>query len=248
MRDSESPTPNSKLQTLLSTENIYASYYKKEVLRGVSITVKSGEIVSLIGPNGAGKSTLLKVIIGILPQKRGRVFLNHKEISGIPTYLRVKKGMGYLIQGGEVFSNLSVFENLELGGYDLSSDTLKERLDEIFTLFPILNKNKFKRAGFLSGGERQQLALGIVLIKRPSLLLLDEPSAGLAPILVKDISDKIREINRVTGTSILLVEQNIKEALRISNRVYLLKNGEIVGEEEPKKVLEERKLEKIFFT
>jgi branched-chain amino acid transport system ATP-binding protein len=233
---------------ILSVENIYASYYKKEILHGVSISVSNGEIVSLIGPNGAGKSTLLKVIIGTLAPQEGNVHFLDEDVTNFAPHLRVKKGIGYLIQGGEVFRNLTVLENLELGGFDLPKSDYKERLDEVFGLFPILAGMKSRRAGLLSGGERQALALGIVLMRRPKLLLLDEPSAGLAPSLVKQIIAKIQRINTDFGISILLVEQNIGEALKISERVYLLKNGEIVGEENPENLAQEETLAEVFFS
>ena len=232
---------------ILSVENIHASYHKKEILRDVSIQVSNKEIVTLIGPNGAGKSTLLRVIIGNLMPQKGKVYFLNNDVTNLSPHLRVKKGIGYFMQGGEVFRNLSVLENLELGGFDFSKIDYKERLDEIFGLFPILADMKSKRAGLLSGGERQALALGIVLMRRPKLLLLDEPSAGLAPSLVKSILSKINQINTDLGTTILLVEQNIGEALKISRRVYLLKNGEIVGEEKPENISQEGTLEKVFF-
>lgn len=237
-----------KNSSILSTENIYASYYKKEILHGVSISVRDGEIVSLIGPNGAGKSTLIKVIIGTLTAQDGNVYFLNEDVTSLPPHQRVKKGIGYFMQGGEVFCNLTVLENLELGGFDLPKSEYKEHLDEVFSLFPILDGMKSRRAGLLSGGERQALALGIVLMRHPRLLLLDEPSAGLAPSLVKEILARVQQVNMDFGTSILLVEQNIGEALKISKRVYLLKNGEIVGEEKPTNLTQEETLEKVFFS
>ena len=233
---------------ILSVQDIYASYYKKEILHGVSLCVREGEILSLVGPNGAGKSTLLKTIIGILPPRGGRIYLDSEDVTNLSPHLRVKRGMGYFIQGGEVFPNLTVKENLELGGIDLSKGEVEKRMDEVFTLFPELAKISSRRSGLLSGGQRHALALGIVLMRRPRLLLLDEPSAGLAPALVKEIMSRIQDINENFGISILLVEQNLREALRIAQRVYLLKAGRIVGEEEipGDKVLDEEKLEALF--
>lgn len=232
---------------ILSTEDIYASYYKKEILHGVSISVRDGEIVSLIGPNGAGKSTLLKVIIGTLAPREGNVHFLNEDVTDLSPHLRVKKGIGYFIQGGEVFRNLTVLENLELGGFDLPKSDYKERLDEVFRLFPILAGMKSRRAGLLSGGERQALALGIVLMRRPKLLLLDEPSAGLAPSLVKQTIAKIQRINTDFDIPILLVEQNIREAVKISERIYILRDGKIVGEREPEALSQEEELEEVFF-
>jgi len=238
---------SSSSDEILSIDNIHASYYKKKILNGVSISVANGEIVSLIGPNGAGKSTILKVIIGTLEPREGNVFFLNENITNLPPHLRVKRGIGYFIQGGEVFGNLTVMENLQMGGFDLSKPEYKGRLDEIFGLFPILAGMSSKRAGLLSGGERQALALGIILMRRPNLLLLDEPSAGLAPSLVKQIIAKIQRINADFGISILLVEQNIREALKITKRVYLLKNGTIIGEEKPENLAQEETLEEVFF-
>jgi len=233
---------------ILSVQNIHASYYKKEILHGVSLCVREGEILSLVGPNGAGKSTLLKTIIGILPPREGRIYLDSEDVTNLSPHLRVRRGIGYFIQGGEIFPNLTVRENLELGGMDLSKEELKERTEEVFTLFPELAKISSRRAGLLSGGQRHALALGIVLMRRPKLLLLDEPSAGLAPALVKETMKRIQEINEDFRISILLVEQNLREALRIAQRVYLLKAGQIVGEEKipGESILEEEKLEALF--
>jgi ABC-type branched-subunit amino acid transport system ATPase component len=232
---------------LLRVEDIRASYYKKEILHGVSLTVHEREIVSLIGPNGAGKSTLLKVIAGALHPLEGNIHFNGEEISHLPPHLRVKKGIGYFIQGGEVFPNLSVKENLELGGFDLPRDELRVRMKSVFELFPELSKMGTRRAGLLSGGQRQALALGIILMRRPKLLLLDEPSAGLAPNLVREMIGKVRNIREDLETSVLIVEQNVREALKICNRVYLLKNGLIAGEMDPKEGDVEGKLEELFF-
>ncbi len=232
---------------VLSTENIYASYYKKEILHGVSISVKDGEIVSIIGPNGSGKSTLLRVIIGTLFPQEGNVHFLKEDVTRLPPHLRVRKGIGYFIQGGEVFRNLTVLENLELGGFDLPKSEYKEHLDEVFRLFPILGDMKSRRAGLLSGGERQALALGVVLMRHPRLLLLDEPSAGLAPSLVKQTLAKIQQVNTDFGTSILLVEQNVMEAVKISERTYILSDGQIVGEEESETFSQGEKLEEVFF-
>jgi len=233
---------------LLSVENIYASYHKKEILRGVSMHVSVGEIVTIIGPNGAGKSTLLKVIIGNLIPRGGNVHFLNKDVTNLSPYLRVREGIGYFMQGGEVFRNLTVLENLEMGGFTFHKSDCKERLNEVFGLFPILADMKPRRAGLLSGGERQALALGIILMRNPKLLLLDEPSAGLAPSLVKQILTKIQQINKDRGISIILVEQNIGEALKISERAYLLKNGEIVGEEKPGMLDQEKALQEMFFS
>jgi branched-chain amino acid transport system ATP-binding protein len=249
---------------LLTAQEIYASYHKKEILHGVSLEVGAGEIVALIGPNGAGKSTLLKVIAGALPAKAGTVIFNDHDVTHLPQFERARRGIGYLIQGGEVFPSLTVEQNLNLGGTVVStgrrlserSSTRRngrgnggERLEEVLALFPDLKAIFDRRAGLLSGGQRQMLAIGVVLMNQhPDLfLLLDEPSAGLAPKLVEMILGKILDIRDHFGTSILLVEQNIRKALEISDRVFLLKNGSMIGKECPR-TLNTEKLEEIFFS
>ncbi|MCM8799076.1 MAG: ABC transporter ATP-binding protein [Candidatus Omnitrophica bacterium] len=217
------------------------------MLFGVSLSVKEKEILGLIGPNGSGKSTILKVISGLLTPYRGSIKFLGKEIINLPTEKRGEMGISYFLQGGEVFRNLTVLENLRIGGLGLRKDIFQENMEEVLTLFPFLKKYEHIRAGFLSGGERQALALGIVLMRRPKLLLLDEPSAGLSPLLIKESVKKIREINEKLGVTILLVEQNVKEALKIVHRVYLLKNGKIRSEEKVEGLLEKGKLDELFF-
>ena len=233
---------------ILHVENVQASYYKKEILHGVSLSILKGEIVSIIGPNGAGKSTLLKVITGLLIPSQGEVIFKGEKITSLRSYLRARRGISYFIQGGEVFPNLSLEENLQIGAHDVSKEEQRRRIEMVFGIFPDFSKMHSKRAGLLSGGQRQALALGIILMRKPELLLLDEPSAGLAPNLVKDIIGKIGDIRQTLETSILIVEQNIREALKICDRVYLLKNGLITGETTPRNISTETELERIFFS
>lgn len=232
---------------ILSANNIHSGYGKKQVLFGVSLSVKEGEILALIGPNGSGKSTILKVISGILPPYEGSVEFMGRDITKLPTDERIKMGIGYFLQGGEVFRNLTVLENLRMGGLGLNQEEFNRNMGEVLNLFPLLEKYKRFRAGLLSGGERQALAFGIVLMRRPKLLLLDEPSAGLSPALAKDSVEKVKEINERLGITTLLVEQNVKEVLKIAQRVYLLKSGKLVGEEKPEDVLKKGKLDELFF-
>lgn len=235
-------------QPILSVENVHASYHKKEVLRGVSLSVAPGEIAALIGPNGAGKSTLLKVISGILRPKWGsEVIFDGMPVTYLPVHWRVQRGLAYFMQGGKIFPSLSVRENLEMG-VGLSKEARNESIEKVFGLFPALQEMREKRAGLLSGGQRQALALGVVLMRKPKLLLLDEPSAGLSPNLVQETFWRVREISESFGTSILLVEQNVREATNVSEVIYLLRNGQIVGkEEEPGRLLEKGRLEEVFF-
>lgn len=223
---------------LFELTDIHAGYNGREILRGTTLMVNSGEIVTLIGPNGAGKSTILKTISGFIYPKHGRIIFDGSDITSLETNRRMSMGIGYFLQGGEVFSDMTLYENLEMGGTNLKKSMLKERIDEILRLFPLIKDKLNKRAGLLSGGERQMLSLGMIMLNRPKLLLLDEPSAGLAPGLVRGIVEKIVEINKAYGVAILLVEQKVAEALKIAQRGYLLKNGQ-VALEGTSKVIEE---------
>ena len=200
---------------------------------GTTMRVDTGEIVAIFGPNGAGKSTVLKVASGFLFPKVGMVLFNGTDITSYETRRRIDMGMAYFLQGGEVFPDMRVYENLEMGGAGLKKAVFKERHHETLELFPLLKDKLDKRAGLLSGGERQMLALGMIILNRPKLLLLDEPSAGLAPGLVTGIMEKIVKINKQYGTAIVLVEQKIGETLAIADRALLLKSGRIFVEAAP---------------
>lgn len=231
----------------LRIENIHAAYSKKEVLRGVSLSVKQGEIVALIGPNGAGKSTLLKVIAGFLKPLQGNLWLDSKEITSLAAHERVGQGIAYFMQGGKVFPNLTVAENLEMGLATLSSQSKKDGISAVLEIFSNLKNLLSRRAGLLSGGERQALALAMVLVRRPHLLLADEPSVGLSPKLVHTMLEKIQELNKSWNTTILLVEQNIREALSVAQRAMALVNGELALEtERPDEWLTNGQLEQLF--
>jgi ABC-type branched-subunit amino acid transport system ATPase component len=207
----------------LSAEKIFSGYGEKDILLGVSIRVESSEIVTIIGPNGAGKSTLLKTIAGLLKPHQGEVLFQGKAIHGVGPAEITRKGLCYVPQEENIFPNLSVAENLEMGAYVLQRGwALRQR--DVFSRFPILEKRKKVRAGALSGGERQMLAMGMALMVEPKLLLLDEPSAGLAPNLVDLIFEKILEINH-QGVAILMVEQNALESLQLSHRGYVMVMG-----------------------
>lgn len=231
--------------SLVRVENIYAGYGKKEVLRSVSLHLEEGEVITLIGPNGAGKSTLLKVLAGFLNPFSGKVIFEDIEITPLPSFKRTSLGLLYLMQGGKVFPNLTVRENLQIS---IASNRKGLKLEEIFEIFPEM-KNWLKiRAGLLSGGQKQQLSLAMILLKKPKVMLLDEPSAGLSPNLVSEIMSKIKDINTIYKTGIILVEQNVSEALKISDRTYIMVNGVILGESKSsKELLEGETLERIFF-
>ena len=204
-----------------------AGYGKKQVLFGVTLAVPSGEIVAIIGPNGSGKSTALKVVHGLLPAWRGQVDFQGKPLDGCSPAMRVSKGITYAPQGNRVFAELTVLENLEIGGCQLSKKDLRPRIEAVLQFFPVLAERRKQIAGRLSGGEQQMLATGRALIPQPKLLMLDEPSLGLSPNLVAQVFEKIVEINRSTGTAVLIVEQKVREVLKICQRVYSLKLGKV---------------------
>ena len=233
---------------LLRIENVFAGYGKLEVLRGISLSLDQGELVTIIGPNGAGKSTLLKIIAGTLLPSGGRVFFNDNDFTSFSTHLRIRKGIGYCLQGGRVFPDLTVLENIKIAtiapGLEQNSN---DSLEKTFSLFPVLKGMLDKRAGLLSGGERQMLAIAAALVRGPRLLLLDEPSAGLSPKIVQEVLAKIHEIRVQLGMTILLVEQNVGQALKVTDRAVVLINGEVaLTEENPKDLLSNLKLEKLF--
>ncbi len=210
--------------SLLAVERIRAGYNEEvDILQGVSLQVEQGQIVAIIGPNGAGKSTLLKAIFGILHPKEGRVVFDGEDITGLPPETVVRKGMSYVPQVRNVFPSLTVQENLEMGAF-IRRDGFFERIEEIYRMFPDLREKRHQRVGRLSGGQRQMVAMGRALMLDPKLLLLDEPSAGLAPAMVEMVFEKIREINR-RGVAVLIVEQNAKEALKFSDHGYVLAMG-----------------------
>lgn len=212
--------------TILKTEGITAGYTKVDILHEVNIRVKSGEIVSVIGPNGAGKSTLLKTIFGILNPREGNVTLKNEDITGLKPDRIARKGISYVPQVDNIFPSMTIQENLEMGAF-IRDDDYSQRLDEIYDLFPVLKERRKQKAGQLSGGQRQMVAMGRALMVDPRVLLLDEPSAGLSPILVSDIFEKIIEINE-TGLSIIIVEQNAREALKMAHHGYVLAMGKNV--------------------
>ena len=210
-------------KSILECNGIAAGYVKGlNILQGVDLVVHEGEIVSIIGPNGAGKSTLLKAIMNLIRVSAGRFYINGIEKTNISTHKIVLEGIGYVPQVENVFPSLTIEENLEIGAWSVSNK--KESLKNIYSTFPMLSDRKKDKAGNLSGGQRQILALARALITSPNLLLLDEPSAGLSPVAIGEVFDSIKEIND-SGVSILLVEQNAKRALAFSDRGYVLDQG-----------------------
>jgi branched-chain amino acid transport system ATP-binding protein len=216
------------MSTLLELENVNSYYGKIHALKGVSLTVNEGEIVTLIGGNGAGKTTTLRSISGLLHPKEGRIRFMGKDISRMPPNLVHKEGIGLVPEGRGIFPRLTVLENLEMGAYIVKDNAEVERgIENAFSLFPRLKERSSQKGGTLSGGEQQMLATARGLMSSPKILLMDEPSMGLAPVLVDQIFDIIRELN-ARGTTILLVEQNALMALGIAHRAYVLQTGMIV--------------------
>src|SRR5271156_5354190 len=214
---------------MLEIKNLSVSYGAISALHGISLSVPDGKIVTLIGANGAGKTTTLKTISGLLKPKSGEIFYEGKNIAGLPPHQIVARGISHVPEGRMVFANLTVMENLQLGAYlQKDKQIVRREFDHVFALFPRLQERVQQIAGTLSGGEQQMLAIGRALMSKPKLLLLDEPSLGLAPLLVKTIFEKIVEINREQGLTILLVEQNANLALEISHFGYVLETGKVV--------------------
>ena len=212
---------------MLELRDIAVSYGMIEALKGISLQVEQGEIVALIGANGAGKSTILMAISGAAPLTGGSVFLNGRTITGMPPHEIVRLGISQVPEGRHIFPRMTVRENLEMGAFQRSREEFTEDIERVHQFFPTLLERSSQLGGTLSGGEQQMLAIARALMSRPRLLLLDEPSLGLAPIIVSRIFKIIREINQL-GVTILLVEQNAKAALRLANRAYVLETGRIV--------------------
>jgi branched-chain amino acid transport system ATP-binding protein len=216
------------MMVLLEVENVHAYYGQIHALKGVFLTVDKGEIVTLIGANGAGKSTLLKAISGLLRPRQGSIRLEGEELTRYPPHEIVSKGVVQVPEGRRVFGRLTVTENLEMGAFAISDPRLvRENLERVFNLFPRLKDRHKQVAGTLSGGEQQMLATGRALMANPRLLLMDEPSMGLAPVLVDSVFETIQRLN-AEGTTILLVEQNARMALQVASRGYVLQSGAVV--------------------
>jgi branched-chain amino acid transport system ATP-binding protein len=215
---------------MLKVEEIDAYYGDLQALWGISMQVNEGELVALVGPNGAGKTTTLRVITGLLKPASGSIHFHDHHLGKEPAHKIVELGISQVPEGGRIFAGMSVLENLELGAFLPKARVNKdESLKWVYSIFPRLEERMEQRAGTLSGGERQMLAIGRALMSKPKLLLLDEPSFGLAPILVEHIFEMITEINK-QGVTVLLVEQNIRAALELADRAYVIENGRVVGQ------------------
>ncbi len=238
-------------KSILKVNNLTVYYDTVLALNDVSLDVNEGEIVTMIGPNGAGKSTALKAICGLLKPKSGEILFQGEKINGYQPFQLVKKGMSLVPEGRRVFASMTVRENLEMGAFSVVSgittnnEQLTTQLDKVFQLFPILKERQKQKAGTLSSGEQQMLAIGRALMLKPKLLLLDEPSLGLSPNYVDLVFEKMKEINRV-GTTILLVEQNARMALEYADRGYVFEIGRIAFTDRAKNLLENEKVKKSY--
>ena len=208
----------------LSAEHMTGGYGGADILHDCTIMVEKGEIAVIVGPNGAGKSTAMKAVFGMLPLREGQVLLDGQDITALPPQARVAAGMGFVPQTANVFTSLTVRENLEMGAF-LREDDYEDTIRQVYSLFPILEEKASQPAGELSGGQRQQVAVGRALMTRPTLLMLDEPTAGVSPIVMDELFDRIIEVSR-TGIPILMVEQNAKQALNIADHGFVLVQGE----------------------
>ncbi len=233
------------MENILEVENVYAGYLKDlNILQGINFRIAPGELVAVIGPNGAGKSTLAKTIFGLLTPNQGKIIFKGKNIAGLRSDQIVHQGMCYVPQISNVFAALSIEENLEMGAF-IRKGSLKQDKERIYTMFPRLGERRRQKAGTLSGGERQMLAMGRALMLDPDLLLLDEPSAALSPILVNNVFEQIQGINQI-GKAIVLVEQNAKKALMMADRGYVLENGRDRFEGTGKDLLDDPKVGQLY--
>jgi branched-chain amino acid transport system ATP-binding protein len=229
--------------SLLELQNVHSFYGHIHALKGISLRVEEGEVVTLIGGNGAGKSTTLRTISGLVHAREGKILLNGQDITNLPPHEIVSIGVGHVPEGRGIFPRLTVRENLEMGAYTLSNPAeVERRMEAVFELFPRLKERISQKGGTLSGGEQQMLATGRGLMLRPKILLMDEPSMGLAPVLVELIFGVIRNLNQQDGTTILLVEQNALMALKYANRAYVLETGQVVLEGPAAKLLNDPKV------
>ncbi|HJA67325.1 ABC transporter ATP-binding protein [Lachnoclostridium sp. An169] len=232
--------------SMLEVRDLEVYYGVIQAIKGVSFHVDQGEVIALIGANGAGKTTILHTVTGLLSPKKGSIMFEGKDITKVPAHKIVSMGMAHVPEGRRVFSELSVYENLKMGAYTRKDrNEIEESLKNVYERFPRLEERKNQMAGTLSGGEQQMLAMGRALMSKPKIILMDEPSMGLSPILVNEIFDIIQAVSK-SGTTVLLVEQNAKKALSIADRAYVLETGNIVLEGKAKDLLEDDSIKKAY--
>ncbi len=232
---------------MIRVEDLKVSYGEIKAIRGISLYVKKGELVSVVGANGAGKSTLLRTVMGLKEKEGGKIYFGEREISHLRAYERAREGISLIPEGGRVFPRISVYDNLILGAYkEKEKVRVEERLDYVFSIFPRLAERKMQLAGTLSGGERQMLAIGRALMGDPKFLMIDEISLGLMPILVDAVFEVIDKLHREKGLTILLSEQNAEMATQVSDRVYILELGHIVKEGTAKEIADDPHIKKAY--
>jgi branched-chain amino acid transport system ATP-binding protein len=229
---------------MLKIENLFVNYGGIEAVKGISLEVPDGSIITLVGANGAGKSTTLKAIVGLVKPKSGSISLDGEELLGMPTTDIVTRGITLVPEGRRVFPDMTVLENLKIGAY-LRKDNLKDDIERVYELFPRLKERSWQAAGTLSGGEQQMLAVGRALMSKPKIIMMDEPSLGLAPIIVQGIFDIIREINK-QGTTVLLIEQNANMALKTANYGYVMETGRISLEGSGQELLANERVKELY--
>nr|WP_294491756.1 ABC transporter ATP-binding protein [uncultured Mediterraneibacter sp.] len=231
---------------MLEVKDLEVYYGMIQAIKGISFEVNEGEVIALIGANGAGKTTTLHTVTGLISPKKGSVIFEGKDITKVPAHRIVSMGMAHVPEGRRVFAELSVYENLKMGAYTRTDkEEIASSLKSVYERFPRLEERKHQMAGTLSGGEQQMLAMGRALMSRPKIILMDEPSMGLSPIMVNEIFDIIRSVSR-SGTTVLLVEQNAKKALSISDRAYVLETGRIVLDGKASELLEDDSIKKAY--
>ncbi len=232
---------------MLKVSGLEAGYGRKQILYGIDLEAHTNEVVAIVGHNGAGKSTLFKALFGLIPVWKGSVHYEGRDITASPPSEKIQTGMAYVPQGNRVFGELSVRENLEVGAYTLDGRAeVEKKIAEVYSVFPALKQREKQLAGSLSGGEKQTLALANILVLSPKLLLLDEPSLGLSPPLVNEAFQKITELNRAFGTTVVIAEQKVREVLKITQRTYLLKMGRVAYEGSSAALLEGDRIREIF--
>ncbi|HDI73725.1 MAG TPA: ABC transporter ATP-binding protein [Candidatus Korarchaeota archaeon] len=231
---------------MLETKGLYSGYGKLEVLFNVNFRAEKGQITVVVGPNGAGKTTLLNSIMGIATIHKGQVLFEGQDITKLPAYKKARLGLAYLPQLGNIAAGLTVEENLKIAGYLMPREEVAERVEEVLDMFPVLREFRKRKAGTLSGGERRMLAIGMALMRKPKILLLDEMTTDLAPIIVKQVLNKVVELRDKHGYTIVMVEQHAKRALEVGDRGYLLVSGEMRYEGDAKELLEHPQFAKLY--
>lgn len=230
---------------MLKIQNLKAGYNGMEILHDINLEIKPREITAFIGPNGAGKSTLLKSIFNLTTIYQGKILYQEKDITNFPTHLLIQQGISYIPQGRQIFSHMTVKENLEIAGFFLEKAEIAKRIDIVYQQFPFLKEKQHLLVSTLSGGQQQMLVIALSLLQNPQLLLLDEPSLGLSPKITKEVFQKIQEINK-KGITVLIVEQNAKQAVSIADRTYILEDGKIAFKG-GKEILKDKRIKKIYF-